>query len=102
MNEPRCRPDLISFLFLCALLAITGCGSPTQAAVSPPAPVQAAVAPDASLPRLLPERLAIPTIDLDTRVVELGWSATRNKAGQIFSEWDVAEFAAGWHKTAPA
>lgn len=46
----------------------------------------------------LPDRLEIPAIDVDIPVVELGWSAVDNRDGQIFSEWDVAEYAAGWHK----
>jgi sortase A len=46
----------------------------------------------------LPDRLAIPAIDVDIPVVVLGWSQQENRAGQIFSEWDVAAYAAGWHK----
>jgi sortase A len=45
----------------------------------------------------LPYRIEIPTIDVDVPVVELGWSQVE-QAGQIFSEWDVAAYAAGWHK----
>ncbi|MCB0160828.1 MAG: sortase [Caldilineaceae bacterium] len=45
-----------------------------------------------------PDRLIIPAIDLDTPVVELGWSATADPSGRVFSQWDVAEYAAGWHK----
>ena len=46
----------------------------------------------------VPARLALGTIDLNTPVVELGWNTAKGKAGQVFSEWDVANFAAGWHK----
>src|SRR5215204_7495894 len=45
----------------------------------------------------LPSRLEIPAIDVDIPVVELGWSQTK-QGGQIFSEWDDAAYAAGWHK----
>ena len=45
----------------------------------------------------LPERLLIPSIDLDTSVVELGWSQNQADDGRIFSQWDVADNAAGWH-----
>jgi sortase A len=45
----------------------------------------------------LPNRLEIPAIDVDIPVVELGWSQ-KKQAGQVFSEWDVAAYAAGWHK----
>jgi sortase A len=34
---------------------------------------------------------------VDIPVVELGWSQAEQD-GQIFSEWDVAAYAAGWHK----
>lgn len=46
----------------------------------------------------LPTRLVLPSIKLDTGVVELGWSTSQNKVGQVFSQWDVAQYAAGWHK----
>lgn len=45
----------------------------------------------------MPERLLIPSINLDTSVVELGWSQNQDDDGRIFSEWDVADNAAGWH-----
>ncbi|MCB0112126.1 MAG: sortase [Caldilineaceae bacterium] len=47
---------------------------------------------------LLPERLVIPAIHLDIPVVELGWRKNTAESGAIFSEWEVAEYAAGWHK----
>ena len=46
----------------------------------------------------LPYRLQIPAIDVDVPVVELGWHPAMDREGQIFSEWDVAEYAAGWHQ----
>jgi sortase A len=52
--------------------------------------------PDAK--RILPSRLVIPAIKVDTPVVELGWKTSKTASGTIFSEWDVAEYAAGWHK----
>lgn len=52
--------------------------------------------PDAK--RILPSRLAIPSIKVNTPVVELGWTTNKTASGAIFSEWDVAEYAAGWHK----
>jgi sortase A len=48
--------------------------------------------------RILPSRLVIPAIEVDTPVVELGWETSKTASGAIFSEWDVAEYAAGWHK----
>jgi sortase A len=41
--------------------------------------------------------LESPAIHGAIPVVELGWSATEI-AGKIFNEWDVAAYAAGWHK----
>jgi sortase A len=52
--------------------------------------------PDAQ--HVLPSRLLIPAIKVDTPVVELGWTTSKTASGTIFSEWDVAEYAAGWHK----
>jgi sortase A len=47
--------------------------------------------------RPIPDRMELEAIELDTPVVELGWHPARNDDGAIFSEWDVADFAAGWH-----
>jgi sortase A len=41
--------------------------------------------------------MELAAIGLDTPVVELGWHPARDDEGAIFSEWDVADFAAGWH-----
>lgn len=96
-----------AFLTLAAsvsLVGLAGCApaasATTQAAAQvPPLPnnraqpertPQTAVTP--------PDRLQIPTLDLDIPVIELGWHPATNREGQIFSEWDVAEYAAGWHK----
>jgi len=50
--------------------------------------------PPAQLP---PDRIIAPAINLDSTIVEVGWSQ-REVNGQLLSVWDVAEFAAGWHK----
>jgi sortase A len=47
--------------------------------------------PPASAP---PDRIVIPAIELDAPVVPVGWKETDE--GVI---WDVANYAAGWHKT---
>lgn len=89
-------------LIMLALLVMSGCGRPSVAAAPPtPAPtptVSAPVAMHAKQPSQMPEELLIPAIGLKTSVVELGWSTNQNKDGYVFSEWDVAEYAAGWHK----
>jgi LPXTG-site transpeptidase (sortase) family protein len=102
---------LLPLLLLAVVLA--GCGSQTQVAAAapasaagaagnakaPPLPDTAAVVSGpADQQGIMPERLLIPRIDVDTPVVELGWSTQKNQEGQIFSEWDVPEYAAGWHK----
>ncbi len=94
-----------------AALGLTGCSVP--AAATAPAVAQAVAAqPDAALPvaplqgargpaldkPVVPDRLQIPAINVDIPVVELGWHAATTRDGQIFSEWDVAEYAAGWHR----
>lgn len=64
----------------------------------PVAPFKAPIFHEASAKPILPSRLVVPSIKLDTPVVELGWSTKKDAAGAVFSEWDVADYAAGWHK----
>ncbi len=45
-----------------------------------------------------PDRLLIPVIEVDIPVRDLGWQSKVDENERIFSEWDVAAFAAGWHK----
>lgn len=102
---------LIFLLFMA--LAISGCSQPAAAedaaAVTnaddivvtdarPDAPAMAPVLHKVTGGRSLPDRLAIPAINVDTPVVELGWKVNTSASGSILSEWDVAEYAAGWHK----
>ena len=63
-----------------------------------PTPLKVAPVAHPPSPGLMPDRLQIPTIRVDTPVVELGWSTSPNDNGRIFSEWEVADNAAGWHK----
>lgn len=84
---------LLTVAFVVALLA--ACSAP------PAERVEAGIDPEllaVSFEKGIPYRLELPAIKLDTPVVELGWSARKDRAGQIFSEWDVANNAAGWHK----
>ena len=64
----------------------------------PALPHKAPLFHNADAKRVLPSRLVIPAIKVDTPVVELGWKTSKTASGSIFSEWDVAEYAAGWHK----
>ena len=66
-----------------------------EAQPAPPIDGASISTPDSTI---LPDRLSIPAIELDTPVVELGWSPQQDDAGRVFSEWDVADNAAGWHK----
>ena len=44
-----------------------------------------------------PTHLVIPSIGVDAAVIPIGWkSVTRN--GQTALEWEVADYAAGWHE----
>ncbi|MCB0064467.1 MAG: sortase, partial [Caldilineaceae bacterium] len=69
-----------------------------QANTQPALPKQEGALPPLAGHGLLPDRLVIPAINLDIPVVELGWRKNTAASGDIFSEWDVAEYAAGWHK----
>lgn len=93
------------FLLLLCLFILCGCGSstplanPVQAQSNQPAPpIQAPKLAHPTYRGMLPDRLVAAAIKLDTSVVELGWSTNKDAEGQIFSEWDVPEYAAGWHK----
>jgi sortase A len=99
------RFGLLFLLFLA--LTISGCGQPAAApgaegivvaGVRPNAPAMAPMLHKLVGGRGLPDHLAIPAIQVDTPVVELGWKTNKTASGSIFSEWDVAQYAAGWHK----
>jgi sortase A len=70
----------------------------TASGLRPALPHKAPVFHNADAKRILPSRLVIPSIKVDTPVVELGWKTSKTASGSIFSEWDVADYAAGWHK----
>jgi sortase A len=46
----------------------------------------------------LPSRLVLPSINVDSPVVEVGWK-TSVQDGQLVSEWEVADYAVGFLKT---
>ena len=48
--------------------------------------------------RQLPERIVMPTIAVDSPVQPVGWKVEQID-GHPYSEWLVADFAVGWHKT---
>ena len=45
-----------------------------------------------------PDRIIIPAIDVDSTIVEVGTQVTEQD-GQLVSEWQVADFAVGFHNT---
>lgn len=51
----------------------------------------------AGLPETTVSRLVIPSIGVDSKVVEVGWRV-EDVAGQPTAIWDVAEFAVGQHR----
>ncbi len=46
----------------------------------------------------VPERLVLPSIGVETDVIEIGWQTVEGADGAKVSTWEVADFAAGWHK----
>jgi sortase A len=46
----------------------------------------------------LPSRLQIPAIKVDTIVKEMGWKGVKDRSGKLVSQWDMVDYAAGWHK----
>lgn len=67
--------------------------SPTT---TPPKPTPLPVATSIPATRA-PDRIAAPTIGLDSKVVEVGWKTVK-QGSQWFSEWDTADYAVGYHK----
>ncbi|MSP13106.1 MAG: sortase [Chloroflexi bacterium] len=44
-----------------------------------------------------PERIKIPALDIDSKVLEVGWK-TFQQGSQFISEWETADYAVGYHK----
>ena len=61
----------------------------------PTSPAPSTRPPPATAP---PDRIVAPAIGLDAPVVPVGWK-TVEENGQTVTEWEVADYAAGWHKT---
>jgi sortase A len=96
---------------LCLVL-LTGCSQTSGAAVETPTALPAgqdALPAQANNPPPLgpslgnntasqPQRIVLPSIGVDTDVVKVGWQSVTQADGQTASQWEVADFAAGWHK----
>lgn len=95
----------LALSLMAGLLLLAGCGSYSVsgleadqvARLGPVPPLRPASFADFDEHAHIPERIEIPSIGLDTQVVDLGWSEAVGPAGRIFNNWDVASFAAGWH-----
>jgi sortase A len=74
--------------------------SPTKGPVLSPTAVPTSPAPSTRPPPATapPDRIVAPAIGLDASVVPVGWK-TVEENGQEVTEWEVADYAAGWHKT---
>ena len=99
-------------IFGLCLVLLTGCSQASGESVDAPAvlpagqdalPAQASNAPPLG-PSLgantanQPQRISLPSIGVETDVVKIGWQSVTLANGQSASQWDVADFAAGWHK----
>lgn len=74
----------------------TPTAAPTHTPTSPPVPTPT---PDKAIaPSAAPNRIVIPSIDVDAPVVSVGWKI-EEQGGQNVSVWESPDNAAGWHKT---
>lgn len=69
----------------------------TPAPSATPAPTQEPL-PTPTAQSLPPDRITAPAINLDAKVVTVGWHDVADPNGGSHTEWDVASYAAGWHK----
>ncbi len=67
---------------------------PTATPTLTPTPTPTPARPPANSP---PTRIVIPNIDLDSKVVGVGWTVEK-RDGQLVSVWNVADYAAGFHR----
>lgn len=74
----------------------TPTATPTPAATSTPTATETPTPfhPPASKP---PTRLHIPSIEVDSQVVEIRWETYVDHKGRQVTGWHVADYAAGWH-----
>lgn len=106
-----------AILLLMALLLLSGCApqqaSPAAASEEPPVSLPsgedgvlriAESGPPLRRPSLSneianqPQKLELPSIRVETDIVPIGWYTVQQPNGAQVSEWEVANFAAGWHK----
>jgi len=91
---PTAKPTLSTPIATFLPLPANVEGSPVPTVV----PVESAPPPLAITPATSPPtRIVAPTIGLDAPVVPVGWHVEEQN-GQKVAVWDVADYAAGWHK----
>lgn len=101
--SPHCASIILALVT--SFLLMAGCDfaetnmleSEQHAMRGPVPPLQPARFADFSGRADVPDRIVIPSIELDTSVVDVGWSAAADSNGSVVNHWDVAEYAAGWH-----
>jgi sortase A len=77
----------------------TATATPANTPTPTVTPTQTATpTPTATPVRGRPVRIVAPSIGLDATVVEVGWHVETIE-GTKLAVWDVADYAAGWHKT---
>jgi len=82
-----------------ALVSATATPAPTASPTSEPeATATSTPEPTPTPVPQPPTRLVIPDIGVDTPVVEVGWHE-EVVDGVLLAVWDVADYAAGWHRT---
>jgi sortase A len=86
-------PTATSSASLPVLMPSTPVAVPEVPAGPTPTPTLTPVPPAADPPA----RIVAPAIKLDAKVVPIGWK-TVIQDGKAVSVWEVAEYAAGWHK----
>ncbi|MGE5603839.1 MAG: sortase [Nitrososphaerales archaeon] len=86
-SAPTQRPSATATRPSPTAVLLAAAPKPTQEATAAPAPTAAPV---------LPVRLQIPDLKIDTPVVEMGWNVVQTKNGPV-SEWAIPKNAAGHH-----
>jgi sortase A len=72
--------------------------APTIIASPQPAPMAMATSTPRPVAYSPPSRIRIPRLNVDADVVEVGYNTTMGDGGQLVTTWDVADFAAGFHR----
>ncbi|MCZ7575444.1 MAG: sortase [Ardenticatenaceae bacterium] len=100
---PTRRPTSTPQASATATHAVEAVAYVATTAPSPPAtPTPLPLSPTATPPGVPPAagpptRIVAPAIGLDARVVPMGWQTLRDAKGNVYSEWVVPSYAAGWH-----